>query len=155
MPLPFERAVRSAVERERVAKPRKLEQRTARFRQLATALASTGQSERVKALVEEVERGVIHPTYAIIAISSSLNNRRSERTAKPMNDRIRSAKSLNLNGPFKFSSGDGEFSPFWCSLRRRKHGAGGGLTGYAATSWGIQQLFGRPTLARTDRGRWR
>lgn len=48
--------------------------------------------------------------------------------------------------------GNGGFSPLWSSLRRRKHGAGGGLTGYAATSWGIQQLFGRPTLARIDEG---
>jgi hypothetical protein len=50
-------AIRSAVERERVAQRRKLEHGRACFRQLTAALASTGQAlGKVKELLEETER---------------------------------------------------------------------------------------------------
>src|SRR5712692_6078402 len=50
----IEHAVKSAVERERIAWQRKLEGGRARFRQMAAALSSTGQSlAKVKELLEE------------------------------------------------------------------------------------------------------
>src|SRR5216683_1340120 len=91
----IERAVKSAVERERAAWQRKFERARARVRQLATGLASTGQSlAELKKLLEETEREWVTRHAADSAPTPSLN-RRPERTVKPANDRVVSAESLD------------------------------------------------------------
>ena len=103
--LAIQRAVKSAVERERAAWQRKLEQGSVRFRQMTAALASTGQSlEKVKVLLEDIEREWPRQSSVVTAVPSSLNHR-PERTTKPANeDHVASAESLD--GPLKLAAGE-------------------------------------------------
>jgi hypothetical protein len=109
--LAVDRAVRSAVERERVTWRRKLGQGRARFRQMITALASTGQSlGKVKELLEEAEREWLTQHAADTAPHFSVNHRPA-RTAKPANNRVPSAQVSD--GAPKLASGERR------SLRRK------------------------------------
>ena len=79
----IERAVRVAVERERVAWRQKLEQGRARFRRMATAVSSAAQSlEKLKVLLEETEREWTNFPEAVAASHVSTNHR-SVRADKP------------------------------------------------------------------------
>ena len=90
-----ERAVIGAVERERVAWQRKLEQGRARFRRLVAALASTGQSlAKVKELLEETEREWMAPQTVGTAPDPPLNQQ-PERTVKPASDRVSLVEDSN------------------------------------------------------------
>ncbi len=81
----IDRAVTSAVERERVEWQRKLEQGRARLREITAAMASTGQAlSKVKGLLEETEREWVTRPAAGTAPRSSVNLR-PEGTAKATN----------------------------------------------------------------------
>ena len=72
----IERAVRSAVEQERVAWRRKLEPGRARVRRMVTVATSTGQAlGQLKELLEEMEREWLSPSSAIAAANPSANHR--------------------------------------------------------------------------------
>ena len=136
-----DRAVKSAVERERVAWQRKLEQGRARFRQLAAALASTGQSlGKVKELLEETEREWLTRHAADTAPRFSVNHR-PERTARPANDRVASAESLD--GPLKLASGERRILTALAQYPQgRSKVQVAVLTGYAATGGGFNNYLG-------------
>ena len=76
-----------------------------RFRQMTAALASTGQSlEKVKVLLEDIEREWPRQSNVVSAVPSSVNHR-PERTTKPANDdRVASAETLD--GPLKLAAGE-------------------------------------------------
>jgi hypothetical protein len=136
-----ERAVKSAVERERIAWQRKLEQGRARFRQLAAGLASTGQSlAKVKELLEDTEREWPGQPSVVTAAPSSLNHR-PERTAKPANDHVASAESLD--GLLKLSAGERRILT---ALAQYPEGRSkvqvAVLAGYAATGGGFNNYLG-------------
>ncbi len=130
-----ERAVTGAVERERVARQRKLEQGRARFRQLTAALASTGQSlAKVKELLEETEREWLTRPGA------DLNHQPVSR-AEPANDRVASAETLD--GPLKLSAGERRILT---ALAQYPEGRSkvqvAVLAGYAATGGGFNNYLG-------------
>jgi len=139
--LVIERAVRSAVEQERAAWQRELEQGRARFRQLAAALASTGQSlAKVKELLEETEREWLAQHAADTAPDGSLNHR-PERSAKPANDRVASAESLD--GALKLAAGERRILTALVQYSRgRSKVQLAVLTGYAATGGGFNNYLG-------------
>jgi hypothetical protein len=99
-----ERAVKSAVERERALWQRKSDQAKVRFRQATTGLASMGQSlDKVKGLLQEVEREwPAGPASG--AAPRTFVNHGPEHTAKPANDRVLSDD--RLDGPLKLSAGE-------------------------------------------------
>jgi hypothetical protein len=134
-------AVKSAVERERVAWQRKLEQGRARFRKLTAALASTGQSlGKVKELLEETEREWLNRHAADTAPRPSQNHR-PERTAKRANDRVASAESLD--GPLKFTAGERRILTALAQYPQgRSKVQVAVLTGYAATGGGFNNYLG-------------
>jgi uncharacterized protein len=136
-----DRAVRSAVERERVAWQRKLEQGRARFRQMITALASTGQSlGKLKELLEEAEREWMTRPAVETAPPISLNHW-PERTAKPANDRVASADSLN--GPLKLAAGERRILTALAQYPQgRSKVQVAVLTGYAASGGGFNNYLG-------------
>jgi len=137
----IERAVKSAVERERAAWQRKFERARARVRQLATGLASTGQSlAELKKLLEETEREWVTRHAADSAPDPSLN-RRPERTVKPANDRVVSAESLD--NALKLATGERRILT---ALGQYPQGRSkvqvAVLTGYAATGGGFNNYLG-------------
>ena len=134
-------AIRSAVERERVAQQRKLEQGRARFRQLATALASTGQAlGKVKELLEETEREWLTRHAADAAPPFSVNHR-PERATRPVTDGLAAIESLD--GPFKLAAGERRILT---ALAQHPPGRSkvqvAVLTGYAATGGGFNNYLG-------------
>jgi RecB family exonuclease len=71
-----------------------LEQGRARFRQLAAALASTGQAlGQVKELLEETKREWLTRHAADTAPPSSVNHR-PERAARPMTDGLAATEKV-------------------------------------------------------------
>ncbi len=138
-PLVIERAVKFALEQERVAWQRKLDQGRVRFRQMTAALASTGQSlERIKELLEETEWLTRHA--ADTALRSSANHR-PERTAKPANDHIASAE--NLDGPLKLAAGERRILTALAQYPQgRSKVQVAVLTGYAVTGGGFNNYLG-------------
>ncbi len=110
-----ERAVTSAVERERGEWQRKLGQSKERFRRMITALASTGQSlEKAKELLEETEREWLTLRAGVTAPRSPVNVR-PERTAKATNGRVASAETLE---PVKLAAGERRILTPWPSTLR-------------------------------------
>jgi hypothetical protein len=136
-----DRAAKAAVERERAAWQRKLELGSARLKQMIGAGASTGQGfEKLKVLFGEAEKEWANPPAAIEAGDSSLS-RRSDRTAKPANHRVASAKTLN--GSLKLASGERRILT---SLAQYPEGRSkvqvAVLTGHAATGGGFNNYLG-------------
>jgi len=136
-----ERTVKSAVERERVAWERKLEQEKARFRQMTAALASTGQSlAKLKELLEETEREWQARHAADTALDPSLNHQ-PERTAKRANERVASAESLD--GALKLAAGQRRILTALAQYPQgRSKVQVAALTGYAATGGGFNNCLG-------------
>jgi len=137
----IERAVKSAVERERAVWRQKLEQGRARFRRIGAAAASTGQSlGRLKELLEETEREWLSPPAAVVAPDFSANHR-PERVTRPVSDRVTSAESLDE--PLKLSSGERRILT---ALAQHPQGRSkvqvAVLTGYAATGGGFNNYLG-------------
>jgi hypothetical protein len=137
----IERAVKSAVERERAAWQRKLKEGRARFRQLAAALASTGQSlAKIKELLEDTEREWLTRPAADTAPNTSLNHR-LERTAKPAKDHVASVESLD--GALKLAAGERKILT---ALAQYPEGRSkvqvAVLAGYAATGGGFNNYLG-------------
>jgi len=136
-----ERAVKSAVERERVAWQRKLQQGRARLRQMTVTLAATGQSlGKVKELLEETEREWLNsPT--VVTASSSSRNHQPERTERPANDRV--AAGENRDESLKLAAGERRILT---ALAQYPEGRSkvqvAVLTGYAATGGGFNNYLG-------------
>jgi hypothetical protein len=100
----MERAVRVEVEGERAAWRRKLRQGRARCRQMVAVATAAGQSfDKLKVLVEEIEREWANPPAASSVPDLSINHR-SERPQISKRDRIASAD--RLNGSLTLSSGE-------------------------------------------------
>jgi hypothetical protein len=139
--LDIERAVKSAVEREHTTWQRKLEKSRARFRQLATALASTGQSlAEIKELLEDTEREWLTRPAAQTAPDTSLNHRR-ERTAKLAKDRVASAESFDE--ALKLAAGERRILTALAQYPRgRSKVQVAVLTGYAASGGGFNNYLG-------------
>jgi uncharacterized protein len=141
-PLAIDRAVRSAVERERAAWQRKLEQGRVRFRQMTAALASTGQSlDKVKVWLEDIEREWPRQSSVVTAVPSSVNHR-PERTTKPANeDHVASAETLD--GPLKLAAGERRILTALAQYPQgRSKVQVAVLTGYAATGGGFNNYLG-------------
>jgi hypothetical protein len=136
-----ERAVKSAVERERFAWQRKLEQGRARFRQMTAALASTGQSlAELKELLEDAEHERPAQHTAGTALEP-LQNHRPERTAKRANERVASAESLD--GALKLAAGERRILPALAQYPQgRSKVQVAVLTGYAAAGGGFNDYLG-------------
>jgi hypothetical protein len=135
------RAVKSAVEQERIAWHRKLEQGRARFCQLSAALGSTGQSlAKVKELLEETDREWLARHDADIAPNPALHHR-PERTAKPANDHVASAESSN--GALKLAAGERRILTALVQYSQgRSKVQVAVLTGYAAAGGGFNNYLG-------------
>jgi hypothetical protein len=151
-------AVKSAVERERVAWQRKLEQGRARFRKLTAALASTGQSlGKVKELLEETEREWLNRHAADTAPRRCDFQRQCRRSCRSWpaavtfaiamvflaraNDRVASAESLD--GPLKFTAGERRILTALAQYPQgRSKVQVAVLTGYAATGGGFNNYLG-------------
>ncbi len=125
-----ERAVKSAVERERVTWQRKLEQGRARFRQLTAALAWTRQSfEKVKELLEDTE--------------SEWLTRYAADAAPPFWATDRLAATESLDGPFKLAAGERRILTALAQYPQgRSKVQVAVLTGYAATGGGFNNYLG-------------
>ena len=137
----IERAVKVAVERERAAWRRKLEQGRARFQQMLGVVASAGQAfEKLKVLVNEAESELANPLAAVEEPDSSLNHR-SDRAAKPANHRP--ASSETLDEPLKLASGERRILT---ALAQYPEGRSkvqvAVLTGYAANGGGFNNYLG-------------
>lgn len=137
----IERAVKSAVERERVAWQRKWAQGRVRLRQMTVTLGSTGQSlGKVKELLEETEREWLNGP-AVATASSSSRNRQSERTENPANDRIASGE--NLDESLKLAAGERRILTALAQYPQgRSKVQVAVLTGYAATGGGFNNYLG-------------
>ena len=135
------RAVTAAVERERAAWQRKMEQGRARFRRLVAALASTGQSlAKVKELLEETEREWLAPQSVDTAPGPPLNQR-PERIVKPAPDRV--ALVEDLNGALKLAAGERRILTALAQYPKgRSKVQVAVLTGYAATGGGFNNYLG-------------
>ena len=137
----IERAVKVAVERERVVWRQKLEQGTARFRRIVAAAAVAGQSlGKLKELLEDTEREWLSPPAAVVAPDFSTNHR-PDRVTGPVSDRVTSAESLDE--PLKLSSGERRILT---ALAQHPQGRSkvqvAVLTGYAATGGGFNNYLG-------------
>jgi len=100
----MERAVGSAVERERTEWRRKLEQGRAHLQKMIRAAAFAGQSgEKLKVLLENAEGEWASLPTAVETPGASLNHR-PERVSKSVNPRAAAAETLD--GPLKFASGE-------------------------------------------------
>jgi hypothetical protein len=136
----IERAVRAAMERERVGWRRKLEQGRAGFRRMVAAAASAEQSlEQLKDLLEETEgEWLTMPTEVAAPIPAA--GRRPDHRMPPARDRVSSARS---DGPFKLSSGERRILT---ALAQYPEGRSkvqvAVLTGYAATGGGFNNYLG-------------
>jgi hypothetical protein len=137
----FERAVRVAVERERAAWRRKLEQGWARYRQMVAAAISAGQSfDKLKVLLEKTEREWANPP-ATVAVSDFSISHRPERAVIPARDRVASADSLNES--LTLTSGERRILT---ALAQYPQGRGkvqvAVLTGYAPNGGGFNNYLG-------------
>jgi uncharacterized protein len=137
----IERAVKAAIERERGAWQRKSQQGSARFRQLAAALTSTGQSlAKVKELLEETESEWLAKPAVGTAPDPSLNHR-PERIAKPAHARV--ALTEALDEASKLAAGERRILT---ALAQYPEGRSkvqvAVLTGYAATGGGFNNYLG-------------
>jgi hypothetical protein len=137
----IERAVRVAVERERAAWGRKLEEGRARCRQMVAAATSAWQSfDKLKILLEEIEREWANPPAAVAVRDSSINQR-LERAHIPQRDRIASAESLN--GSLTLSSGERRILSALAQYPQgRSKVQGAVLTGYAPNGGGFNKYLG-------------
>jgi hypothetical protein len=137
----IERAVKSAVERERAAWRRGLEQGRARFRRMGALVASTGQSfAQLKELLEEGEREWLAPPATVGALDFSTNHRPARPMKLASDDRV-SAESLD--GPVKLSSGERRILAALAQYPQgRTQVQVAVLTGYAATGGGFNNYLG-------------
>ncbi len=137
----IDRAVTSAVERERVEWQRKSEQGRARLREITAAMASTGQAlEKVKGLLEETERDWLTRPAAGTAPRSSLNLR-PQRTAKVTNGRVASTETLD--GPLRLAAGERRILTALAQYPQgRSKVQVAVLTGYAASGGGFNNYLG-------------
>jgi hypothetical protein len=129
-----ERAVKSAVERERVAWERNLEQGRARFHQIVAAVTSTGASlAKVKVLVEGAERELLASPAVAVPLPASVNHRPGRPTR--LSDHIASAESSD--GSLKLSSGERRILTALAQYPQgRSKVQVAVLTGYAAAAGG-------------------
>ena len=136
-----EDAVRVAVERERAAWRRKLEQGRAGCSQMMAAAASAARSfDKVKALVEEIEREWAKPPAANAVPDYSINHR-SERPQISRRDCIPSADSLN--GSLALSSGERRILTALAQYAQgRSKVQVAVLTGYAPNGGGFNNYLG-------------
>jgi hypothetical protein len=137
----IDRVAKSAIERERAAWQRKLEQGRARFRRMVTATASTGQAfEQLKDLLEEMERDWLTPPAAMTTLNLSGNHRPEPKT-RPTGGRAVSAESSE--GALKLSSGERRILT---SLAQYPEGRSkvqvALLSGYAASGGGFNNYLG-------------
>jgi hypothetical protein len=96
-----DRAVRAAIERERISWQRKLGQGRARFRQMITPLTAMGQSlEKIKESLEEAEREWLTRRDRDTAPRSSVNHRPEQTTKQGV------ASAESLDGPSKLAAGE-------------------------------------------------
>ena len=137
----IDRAITSAVERERVEWQRKLEQGRARLREITAAIASTGQAlVKVKGLLEETEREWLARPAARAGPRFPVNLR-PERTAKATNGRIASAEALD--GPLRLAAGEGRILTALAQYPQgRSKVQVAVLTGYAASGGGFNNYLG-------------
>jgi hypothetical protein len=137
----IERAVTSAVERERVEWQRKLEQGRARLREITAAMASTGQSlGKAKGLLEETEREwLIRPAAGSASLSGV--NLRPEGTAKATNGRVASAETVD--GRLRLAAGERRILTALAQYPQgRSKVQVAVLTGYAAGGGGFNNYLG-------------
>ena len=136
-----ERAVKSAVGRERIAWQRKLEQDRARLRPMTAALASTGQAlEKLKELLAATEREWLTQPAADTAPPPSVNHR-PERAVTPVTARVASVE--NLEGPLKVAAGERRILTALAQYPRgRSKVQVAVLTGYAAAGGGFNNYLG-------------
>ena len=149
-----ERAVKSAVERERVTWQRKLEQGRTRFCQLTAAAAWTRQSfEKVKELLEDTESEWL-TQHAADAAPAFSGNHRPERGAMAMTDRLAATESLD--GPFKLAAGERRILTALAQYPQgREQGAGGGFDRVRRDRLGGFNRSSRsPAVASIDQRRW-
>ena len=132
----IERAVRSAVERERAMWRRKLEQGRARFQRMASVVSSAGQCfDKLKVMLEETER-----EWAIPPANES-ENHRSETARRPQTHRVASADSLD--GALKISSGERRILTALVQYPQgRTKVQAAVLTGYALNGGGFNNYLG-------------
>ncbi len=136
-----ERAVKSAVERDRAVWRQKLEQGRVRLRQMAGAASSAGQAvEKLKVLLDETESEWAS-LPAVVEVRNSSPNDRPTHSAKPQNNRVASAETLN--GPLKLASGERRILT---ALAQYPEGRSkvqvAVLTGYAASGGGFNNYLG-------------
>ena len=99
-----DRAVKSGVERERVAWQRKLEQGRGALSANDCRIGFERQAfGKIKELLEETEREWLTRHAADTAAPLSVNHR-PERAARPVTDRLAATESLD--GPFKLAAGE-------------------------------------------------
>jgi hypothetical protein len=137
----IERATKSAVQRERAAWRRKLEQSRAQLRKMIGATASAGQAvERLKVLVENAESEWANELAAVETPGGSLNHQ-PDRVSKPVNHSAASVETLD--GPLKLASGERRILT---ALAQYPEGRSkvqvAVLTGYAATGGGFNNYLG-------------
>jgi len=136
-----ERAATSAVERERAAWQRKLEQGRGRFRQLAASVALTGHSlAKVKELLEETEREWSF-RQSTDSESDPSPNHRPERVTKSANDRVVPIESVE--GTLKLAAGERRILTALVQYPEgRSKVQVAVLTGYATSGGGFNNYLG-------------
>ena len=138
----IERAVGVAVERERAAWRRKLEQCRARFRHIATGVSSAAQSfEKLKVMLEDTEREWANPPGSSVIRSALPLNGRPERSKR--RDSSPKASSDNLDGSLRLSSGERRILTALAQyLQGRSKVQVAVLTGYALNGGGFNNYLG-------------
>jgi len=136
----IERAVKSAVERERVVWRQKWEQGRARFRRIVAAAASAEQpAGKLKELLEDTNREWLSSSAAVAAPDFSANHHLA-RATRPVSDQV---TFESLDGPDKLSSGERRILT---ALAQHQQGRSkvqvAVLTGYAATGGGFNNYLG-------------
>lgn len=108
---------------------------------MTAALASTGQSlDKVKELLEEIERQWLSPPATVVAPDFSVNHR-PEHATRQVRDRVTSAESLD--GPVKLSAGERKILTALAQYREgRSKVQVAVLSGYAATGGGFNNYLG-------------
>jgi uncharacterized protein len=137
----IERAVRSAIERERAEWRRKFEEGRAHLRKMIGATATVGQAiEKLKVLLEGAESVWVGPPAAVETPGDSLNHRH-DRVSKPVNHRAASAEAWV--GPLKLASGERRILTALAQYPEgRTKVQVALLTGYAATGGGFSNYLG-------------
>jgi hypothetical protein len=133
-----ESTIRAAIERERTAWRRKLEERRARFRRMVGTVASAGPLEQLKALLEEAEREWLK--LPVVAAPNLSANRQPRRETTSGGDCIAAAQ--NSDRPFKLSSGERILTALAQYPGGRSKVQVAVLTGYAATGGGFNNYLG-------------